>query len=124
MLRQRVEHGVDDRRWRPDAARLADALRAQRVVGRRRHRVIQLEGRQARRNRQGVVEQRGRQKLAVRTVGQMLPERLTKPLGQAAVNLALREDCAGRVLLYRSPGAVELVEYGDPGYRQAAPLQW
>lgn len=41
----------------------------------------------------------------------------------AALNLALREECAGRVVLYRS-GAVELVDYGDPGYRQAHPLQW
>jgi NAD(P)-dependent dehydrogenase (short-subunit alcohol dehydrogenase family) len=42
----------------------------------------------------------------------------------AAVNLALREDCAGRVLLYRSGKPSELVDYGDPGYRQAQPLQW
>jgi NAD(P)-dependent dehydrogenase (short-subunit alcohol dehydrogenase family) len=41
-----------------------------------------------------------------------------------AVNLALREDYAGRVLIYRSEGAVEVVDYGDPGYRQAHQLQW
>lgn len=43
---------------------------------------------------------------------------------QAAVNLALREDYAGRVLIYRAGGAVEVVDYGDPGYRQAHQLQW
>lgn len=41
----------------------------------------------------------------------------------AAVSLALREDYAGRVLLYRANGAVEVVNYGDPGYRQAHELQ-
>jgi len=39
-----------------------------------------------------------------------------------AVDLALREDCAGRVLLYRTGRAAELVEFGDPGYRQTRPL--
>ncbi len=42
----------------------------------------------------------------------------------AAVNLALREDCAGRVALYRTGKAVQLVDYGDPGYRQAHTAQW
>jgi NAD(P)-dependent dehydrogenase (short-subunit alcohol dehydrogenase family) len=41
----------------------------------------------------------------------------------AAVNLALREDYAGRVLLYRTASNVEVVDYGDPGYRQSHPLQ-
>ncbi|MET0280650.1 MAG: SDR family NAD(P)-dependent oxidoreductase [Steroidobacteraceae bacterium] len=41
-----------------------------------------------------------------------------------AVNLAMREDYAGRVLIYRDGGAVEVVDYGDPGYRQAHQLQW
>jgi NAD(P)-dependent dehydrogenase (short-subunit alcohol dehydrogenase family) len=40
----------------------------------------------------------------------------------AAVALALREDCAGRVVLYRAGRAAEVVEYGDPGYRQTQPL--
>jgi NAD(P)-dependent dehydrogenase (short-subunit alcohol dehydrogenase family) len=34
----------------------------------------------------------------------------------AAVNLALREDCAGRIALYRTGKPLELVAYGDPGY--------
>lgn len=36
----------------------------------------------------------------------------------AAIGLALREDCAGRVVLYRNGRAAELVDFGDPGYRQ------
>lgn len=40
----------------------------------------------------------------------------------AAINLALREDFAGRVVLYRAGRPVEAVEYGDPGYRQTHPL--
>lgn len=42
----------------------------------------------------------------------------------AAVNLALRDDCAGRVALYRTGQAVQLVDYGDPGYRQVHAAQW
>jgi len=41
----------------------------------------------------------------------------------AAVNLALREDYAGRVFLYRAADRVEIVDYGDPGYRQAHRLE-
>lgn len=36
------------------------------------------------------------------------------------IDLALREDCAGRVVLYRG-GSREVVEYGDPGYRRVEP---
>lgn len=36
------------------------------------------------------------------------------------VDLALRDDCAGRVVLYRG-GSREVVEYGDPGYRRTEP---
>jgi NAD(P)-dependent dehydrogenase (short-subunit alcohol dehydrogenase family) len=36
----------------------------------------------------------------------------------AAIALALREDYAGRVVLYRNGRASELVEFGDPGFRQ------
>jgi NAD(P)-dependent dehydrogenase (short-subunit alcohol dehydrogenase family) len=39
----------------------------------------------------------------------------------AVVDLALREDYAGRVVLFRSGHAREVVEYGDPGYRRAEP---
>jgi NAD(P)-dependent dehydrogenase (short-subunit alcohol dehydrogenase family) len=40
----------------------------------------------------------------------------------AALDLALREDFAGRVVLYRAGGKMEVVDYGDPGYRHAQPL--
>ncbi|MCC6632629.1 MAG: SDR family NAD(P)-dependent oxidoreductase [Gammaproteobacteria bacterium] len=39
-----------------------------------------------------------------------------------AVGLALREDFAGRVVLYRNGRASELVDFGDPGFRQSQPL--
>ena len=44
---ERVEHGVDDGRRRGDRARLADALRAERVVRARRGRAVDLERRAA-----------------------------------------------------------------------------
>lgn len=52
------------------------------------------------------------------------PEAIGSPedFAAAAVNLALREDYAGRVFLYRAPDRVEIVDYGDPGYRQSHPL--
>jgi len=42
----------------------------------------------------------------------------------AAVGLALREEIAGRVALYRAGKAMQLVDYGDPGYRQAHDAPW
>jgi NAD(P)-dependent dehydrogenase (short-subunit alcohol dehydrogenase family) len=42
----------------------------------------------------------------------------------AAVSLALREECAGRIALYRTGKSVQLVDYGDPGYRQAHDAPW
>jgi NAD(P)-dependent dehydrogenase (short-subunit alcohol dehydrogenase family) len=41
----------------------------------------------------------------------------------AAVNLSFREDYAGRVFLYRGADRIEIVDYGDPGYRQAHTLE-
>jgi NAD(P)-dependent dehydrogenase (short-subunit alcohol dehydrogenase family) len=41
----------------------------------------------------------------------------------AAVNLTFREDYAGRVFLYRAADRIEIVDYGDPGYRQAHALE-
>jgi NAD(P)-dependent dehydrogenase (short-subunit alcohol dehydrogenase family) len=40
----------------------------------------------------------------------------------AAIALAMREDYAGRVVLYRKGRASELVEFGDPGFRQTQSL--
>ncbi len=53
------------------------------------------------------------------------PEVIDSPedFAAAAVNLSLREDYAGRVFLYRASDNVEIVDYGDPGYRQAHPLE-
>jgi NAD(P)-dependent dehydrogenase (short-subunit alcohol dehydrogenase family) len=41
---------------------------------------------------------------------------------EAAIDLALREDYAGRVVLYHDASSIEVVDYGDPGYRMAHPL--
>jgi meso-butanediol dehydrogenase / (S,S)-butanediol dehydrogenase / diacetyl reductase len=54
------------------------------------------------------------------------PDVITSPedFAVAALNLALREECAGRIALYRTGKAVQLVDYGDPGYRQAHAAPW
>nr|PZN70035.1 MAG: short-chain dehydrogenase [Pseudomonadota bacterium] len=54
----------------------------------------------------------------------LAPERIDSPedFARAAVDLALREDFAGRVLLYRTAQATEVVDFGDPGYRMAHPV--
>jgi meso-butanediol dehydrogenase / (S,S)-butanediol dehydrogenase / diacetyl reductase len=46
----------------------------------------------------------------------------TEEFAFAVLDLALREDCAGRVVLYRAGAAREAVEFGDPGYRRAEPF--
>jgi NAD(P)-dependent dehydrogenase (short-subunit alcohol dehydrogenase family) len=53
------------------------------------------------------------------------PESIGSPdeFAAAAVNLTFREDYAGRVFLYRAADRVEIVDYGDPGYRQAHLLE-
>lgn len=54
------------------------------------------------------------------------PDAITSPedFAVAAVGLALREECAGRIALYRNGQAMQLVDYGDPGYRQAQTAPW
>jgi NAD(P)-dependent dehydrogenase (short-subunit alcohol dehydrogenase family) len=54
----------------------------------------------------------------------LTPDSIESPeaFAQAAVDLAQREDLAGRVLLYRAAGQIEMVDFGDPGYRMAHPL--
>jgi NAD(P)-dependent dehydrogenase (short-subunit alcohol dehydrogenase family) len=54
----------------------------------------------------------------------LAPDLIDSPeaFAQVAVDLAQREDYAGRVLLYRGAGQVEVVDFGDPGYRMAHPL--
>lgn len=54
------------------------------------------------------------------------PDVISSPddFAMAAISLALREDCAGRIALYRLGKTVQLVDYGDPGYRQVQNAQW
>jgi NAD(P)-dependent dehydrogenase (short-subunit alcohol dehydrogenase family) len=54
----------------------------------------------------------------------LAPDTIDAPeqFAQAAVDLALREDLAGRILLYHAADNIEVVDYGDPGYRMAHPL--
>lgn len=54
----------------------------------------------------------------------LAPDRIVSPeaFAQAAVDLALREDYAGRVLLYREAEDLQVVDFGDPGYRMAHPV--
>jgi NAD(P)-dependent dehydrogenase (short-subunit alcohol dehydrogenase family) len=49
-----------------------------------------------------------------------IPESITTPaqFAAAVVDLSQREQCAGRVVLCRSGRPLQLVEYGDPGFRQ------
>lgn len=53
----------------------------------------------------------------------IVPDRIdsVEEFAVSVVELALREDCAGRVLLVRAGGLREAVEYGDPGYRRTEP---
>lgn len=54
----------------------------------------------------------------------LAPDRIDSPeaFARAAVDLAMREDYAGRVLLYRSAADIAVVDFGDPGYRMAHPV--
>lgn len=54
----------------------------------------------------------------------LAPERIDSAdcFAKAAVDLAMREDYAGRVLLYHTADRIEVVDFGDPGYRMAHPL--
>lgn len=54
----------------------------------------------------------------------LAPERIDSAdlFAHAAVDLAMREDYAGRVLLYHAADRIEVVDFGDPGYRMAHPL--
>lgn len=66
---------------------------------------------------------RGLQDQRIR-VNCLAPDRIDSPsdFARAAVDLALREDYAGRVLLYRSANDIRVVDFGDPGYRMAHPV--
>lgn len=53
----------------------------------------------------------------------IVPERIESAdeFAVSVLELALREDCAGRVVLLRAGGLREAVEFGDPGYRRTEP---
>jgi NAD(P)-dependent dehydrogenase (short-subunit alcohol dehydrogenase family) len=54
----------------------------------------------------------------------LAPDRIdsAEDFARAAVDLAMREDYAGRVLLYHGAQHIEVVDFGDPGYRMAHPV--
>ena len=76
---------------RADRARLADALGPERVDGRRRLHVHDLEAGQLGGRDHPVVGQVGRDRVAVLVVADLLQQRLGGALGHAAVDLALEE---------------------------------
>lgn len=53
----------------------------------------------------------------------IVPERIDVPedFAMSAVELALREDCAGRVALYRDGAVREMIKFDDPGYHRTEP---
>ena len=56
----------------------------------------------------------------------IVPDVIASPedFAAAALTLALREECAGRVALYRAGQPIQLVDYGDPGYRHSNTATW
>ncbi len=66
---------------------------------------------------------RCRRRRSASTASRRSPSAPLDDFAAAAVNLSLREDYAGRVFLYRAADRVEIVDYGDPGYRQSHPLE-
>ena len=86
---QRVDDGVVDAHGGGDGAGLADALDAQGVVGRRRHRGKGLDVGHQMGPGQRVVQHRAGQQLAVIVVDRALPEGLARALDHAAVDLPL-----------------------------------
>ena len=101
-LAQRVDGRGDDARRRAERAGLADALGAERVHRRRRHRAVQLEAREVDRARHRVVHERSGQQLAVVVVDGLLDHRLADALRQAAVDLSLDDHRVDQI-----PGVVD-----------------
>ena len=91
-VRQRVHDRVLDGRRRPDRARLADPLRAERVDRSRRLHLDELERRQLGRRREQVPDEARRQRSALLVVGDFLEERLRHAGGDATVHLALSDE--------------------------------
>src|SRR3989304_1762113 len=89
--REGVPYGVDDGLRSADAAGLAHPLGAERVVGRGRDRVIQLEHRQVGGLRRGVFHEAARQELARLVVDDLFPQGLGDSLGVSPVELPPRD---------------------------------
>ena len=107
----RVEHGVDDRRRRTHGGRLADALRADRVVRRRRDRLAELPARALHRRRQEVVHERAAEVVAALVERHHLHQRHAHAVGEAAVHLALddhRVDARAAVVDGDEPADLDL----------------
>ena len=107
----RVDHGVDDGGRRADGGRLADALRADRVVRRRRDGLAELPVRALHRGRQQVVHERPAEAVAVLVERDQLHQRHADAVGQAAVHLALddhRVDAHAAVVDRDEPAHLDL----------------
>jgi NAD(P)-dependent dehydrogenase (short-subunit alcohol dehydrogenase family) len=57
-------------------------------------------------------------------VARQIPTRLqtSEEFAEAVVEISLRENCAGRVVLCRSGRPLEAIEYDDPGFRRLEPF--
>src|SRR3954451_8938306 len=86
---QRVDDGVGDRRRGTDGSRLPDALRPDRVMGRRGDGLLELPGGRLDGRRQEVVHERAGQVVAELVVRDLLVEGRRKAHRQAAVDLAV-----------------------------------
>ena len=86
---ERVDDRVRDRRRRADRRRLADALRADRVVRRRGDGLVELPGRRLDRRREEVVHERPGEVVAVLVVGDRLVQRRGEAHREPAVDLAV-----------------------------------
>ena len=110
-----VDHRVHQRRGRADRPRLAAALHAKRVMGAGRGRgMIHHEHRQIVRPRHGVVHIGAGEKLpALRIIDRRLAQRLTDPLGEPAMDLALDDHRVHHVA--EVVGGVERADLDDAG---------
>src|SRR3989449_1842729 len=89
QMPERVHDGVGDGHRRAHGRRLADALGAERVVGRRRARLVGLPVRRLHRGRYEVVDEAAALDVADLVVGDLFVQCRRQPHGQPAVNLAL-----------------------------------
>jgi hypothetical protein len=91
QVRQRIDDRVLHRRRGADGARLADALRAERIARRRRLHRVTLERRQLGGRDDCRSPRVGRERIAELVVAHLFEQRLRDALGEAAMNLAIGE---------------------------------